>query len=72
MSAPVSELDAALAHEEALVEPHGQAPVITEHEVEAIIQEDLWTALLEDHPPTYQPRPGRPRSGPAEFAPSDL
>lgn len=65
---PVCELDDALAREEALIEEHGQDPIITEAEVEAIIQEELWTALLEDHPPTYAPRlNGRPKGGPAEL-----
>lgn len=63
----VCELDAALAHEEALVEEHGQAPVLTEDEVADIVREELWTALLVEHPPTYTRPPGKPRSGAYEL-----
>ncbi len=63
----VCELDDALAAEAALVEEHGQAPTLTEAEVEDIVREELWTALLVEHPPTYRRPAGRPRPGAYEL-----
>jgi hypothetical protein len=56
---PVSEVDAAWAHEQSLTEPGcEQRPVLTDEEVRAIVHEELLVAVMTESPPRRLPRPG--------------